>query len=179
MQNKNIGLKIPASFRSPLFNPDKDSFHHLNVTDISQVLSEEPFYFDMLYNLKENIEYNPWENPRDSVSIIFEEWKRVRGKARDSFKDLRGKSNISEERLLVHCVSLFIVCLYWLNKRPVPGLHTSNMQLEQLKIKPVNCEERLLFIISKPTQYHAYIQLEQLFNECEKMFAKAIVLKQI
>ncbi len=177
MQNKNIAWKIPTSFYHAPFFPDRDRFHQLKITEISQVLTDEPFYFDMLYNLKEKIEVHPWDNPKDFVSIVFDEWKRVKVMARESFKQ-RGKSNDSEH-ILVHCVSLFFVCLYWLNNKPVPGLNPTNLGLALLQRKPVNCEERLLFIISKPTQYHAFIQLEQLFGECEKLFAKAIALKQI
>ncbi|MCV9888386.1 YpoC family protein [Metabacillus halosaccharovorans] len=177
MQNSNELWEIPAPFRNPLFYPDKNSFQQQDISVISQVISHEPFYFDMLYALKETLECNPWENPKDFVSIILAEWKQLKGNAREIYKQ-KERSNKSE-RLLVHCVSLFIACLFWLNRSPVLGLRPSDMELDDFYRKPVNCKERLLFIMSKPTQYHAFIQLEQLFNECEKIYAKAIALKQI
>lgn len=177
MQSKKLMWKIPSPFHYPPFYTNKEYFHQLDNKDIIQILSDEPFYFDMLFFLDEKLEFHPWEDPKGFVSLVFDEWKKVKGIARETFKQ-KGK-NEKSERLLVHCLSLFIICLFWLNKSPVKGLHSSYMVLSNLQRKPVNCEERLLFIISKPTQYHAFIQLEQLFSECEKLFAKAIALKQI
>ena len=177
MQSENVAWRIPLPFRNPLFYPETDRFNQLKRTDITKIIVDEPFYFDMLYYLQVKIECNPWEYPKDFVSFIFDEWNQLKGKAREYFKQ-KDRSRKSE-RHLVRCVSLFIASLFWLNKIPVPGLFPSDLDLTKLKRKPVNCEERLLFILSKPTQYHAFVQLEQLFSECEKIFAKAIALKQI
>jgi hypothetical protein len=53
------------------------------------------------------------------------------------------------------------------------------MILSDLQRKPVNCEERLLFVINKPTQYHSFVQLQQLFDELEKIYYKAQTVKRI
>lgn len=176
MQSENM-WKIPASFLYPPLYLNKDRFHQLESKDIIHIISDEPFYFDMLFFLDEKLQCHPWEKPKDFVPLVFDEWKKLKGIARETFKQ-KGK-NEKTERLLIHCISLFIICLFWSNKAPVMGLHPSDLELTTLQRKPINCKERLLFIISKPTQYHAFIQLEQLFSECEKLFAKAIALKQI
>lgn len=45
--------------------------------------------------------------------------------------------------------------------------------------KPVNLEDRLLFITSRPRLYHSFRQLNELFAEQEKQFAKYEALKMI
>lgn len=50
--------------------------------------------------------------------------------------------------------------------------------IKDCKIKPVNVEERLDFIVSRPTLFHSYKQLAELFNEQEKLFAKQTILNR-
>ena len=42
----------------------------------------------------------------------------------------------------------------------------------KLKVQPVNFMERYSFIIKKPSNYHSYIQLAQLYIEIEKLYVK-------
>ena len=44
----------------------------------------------------------------------------------------------------------------------------------KLKVQPVNFMERYSFIIKKPSNYHSYIQLAQLYIEIEKLYVKMI-----
>ena len=50
--------------------------------------------------------------------------------------------------------------------------------IKDCKIKPVNVEERLGFIVSRPKLFHSYKQLAELFAEQEKQFAKQTVLNR-
>ena len=51
-------------------------------------------------------------------------------------------------------------------------------QLTLLEMKPVNLEERLGFIISRPTLFHSYRQLTELMVEQEKLYAKKNIVKK-
>jgi hypothetical protein len=50
--------------------------------------------------------------------------------------------------------------------------------LNQLKWKPVNLADRLLFIKKRINSYHAFIQLSELFIEQEKLYQKSLVIKK-
>jgi hypothetical protein len=45
-------------------------------------------------------------------------------------------------------------------------------EMKRFKHKPINAEERLDFVIKKPAMYHSFIQLQQLFSECHKLYYK-------
>jgi len=47
-----------------------------------------------------------------------------------------------------------------------------NGKINDYLVKPVNVQERLNFIETKPRLYHSYVQLAELFSEQEKLFAK-------
>ena len=48
----------------------------------------------------------------------------------------------------------------------------------KLKVQPVNFMERYSFIIKKPSNYHSYIQLAQLYIEIEKLYVKKMITKR-
>ncbi len=48
----------------------------------------------------------------------------------------------------------------------------------KLKVQPVNFMERYSFIIKKPSNYHSYIQLAQLYIEIEKLYVKKMITKK-
>jgi hypothetical protein len=50
--------------------------------------------------------------------------------------------------------------------------------LNQLKWKPVNLADRIMFIKKRINSYHAFIQLSELFIEQEKLYQKSIVIKK-
>lgn len=46
-----------------------------------------------------------------------------------------------------------------------------------LEYKPINLDERLSFILKKPNQYHSFVQLNELYHELLKLYAKMKILK--
>ncbi len=177
MQIENEVWKIPIEFKFAPFFSQQSSFHSQKGSNILDILLNEPFYYDMLHVVQGKTDIAPWKNPKEFVPLVITQWKLLKGKTRETFKH---KHRTQESNcLVIQCLALFIICLYWSNHRPVKGLNPTNMEITGLQRKPVNCEERLLFILVKPTQYHAFIQLEQLFDECEKSFSKAMALNEI
>ena len=73
-------------------------------------------------------------------------------------------------------IGLFIQFLSWSNDSQLT-LKNLN-QLTLLEIKPVNVEERLGFIISRPNLFHSYRQLSELMVEQEKLYAKKNIVKK-
>ena len=73
-------------------------------------------------------------------------------------------------------IGLFLQFLFWSNDRPISAIESTPLNL--LEIKPVNLEERLGFIISRPNLFHSYRQLSELMVEHEKLFAKNKIIKK-
>ncbi|MBM7604387.1 hypothetical protein JOC75_002390 [Metabacillus crassostreae] len=167
--------KIPAAFLFPPFDKNCGGFITFNeTTQLVEVLQREPFYYDILFNINQASSYKPWKTPTFVLQEIFELQHSLMNQIKEGFRSRKPNKD-----LLIKLLSLFIISLFWLNKQPVKSLDIKGMEIDKLLRKPVNCEERLTFILKKPTQYHAFIQLEQLFIELEKIYAKAVVLKQL
>lgn len=58
--------------------------------------------------------------------------------------------------------------------------HVRHMNLDRtlaaLPHAPFNSHERIPFILEQPEQYHCYIQLNELYKETEKLYAKVEIL---
>ncbi|WP_273126007.1 YpoC family protein [Metabacillus sp. HB246100] len=175
MKQSDNYMMIPSSFN---LYKDKEQrkLYPTTDTDFLEVIRDEPFYFDIFYALEWKRTMRPWENPKEYLPIILEERQEQTTIIEDFYKK-RGKENITDRML--YYLSLFLLTLFYLNYKPVKSVIPQSMNLHELKRKPMNCEERLEYIMRKPSQYHAYIQLDQLFIELEKIYYKAIAMKEL
>lgn len=112
--------------------------------------------------------FMPWkkEHIKTSVSTLINHWRLLQV---EIAQYIATKKTEQIYKGMAHGICCFLECLYWMNELPVTfkeGLISSN-----IKIMPINAEERLLFIISRVTGYHSFKQLEELFKELEKQFA--------
>ncbi|SEN44184.1 hypothetical protein SAMN04488134_10188 [Amphibacillus marinus] len=57
------------------------------------------------------------------------------------------------------------------------GTDESVLDVNTLKHKPINVVERMLYIEENLSQYHAFIQLQALYEELEKLYAKVAILE--
>ncbi|WP_181348315.1 YpoC family protein [Thalassobacillus sp. CUG 92003] len=69
--------------------------------------------------------------------------------------------------------------LYNLNEQAYTETAELSDDLAGFDYAPLNVKERLEFISEQPHQYYAYIQLNELFKELEKLVAKANVQREI
>ncbi|MFY4776017.1 YpoC family protein [Metabacillus sp. RGM 3146] len=174
--NSSSVINLPECFRYPPFF----KVNQLSVkADLSLTFKDsivrEPFIYDiLLYNGYDAAK--PWQNSGIFVPILLEEWKKEEQVLTACFKERRGKGN---EELMTSSISFFIIFICWANDQPVETLESHLTWLEQKKVKPVNVKERLRFIIENPTQFHSFIQLQQLFQELAKHFIKKEALKKI
>lgn len=112
--------------------------------------------------------FTPWkkEHIKTSVSTLIDHWKLLKV---EIGQYIATKKKEQMYKGMVHGICCFLECIYWLNELPVnfkEGLISRN-----IKIMPINAEERLHFILSRVTGYHSFKQLEELFKELEKQFA--------
>ena len=106
------------------------------------------------------------------VSSLLNEWGRIKAQLEKLFLD-RDQKNVSD--MMNKGIALFVQFLFWSNEKS--GSQTEPIPFHQFDFKPVNIEERLRFIISRPKLYHSYRQLSELMVEQEKLFAKRNILK--
>ncbi|MFB5194535.1 YpoC family protein [Neobacillus sp. KR4-4] len=107
------------------------------------------------------------------ISNLLTEWKNSKMQLEVLFREREYKNT---KLLMDKGIQLFIQFLAWSNDLPV-ALNES-LNLKQLEFKPVNVEERLAFITSRPALYHSYRQLSELMMEQEKLFVKRNLLKK-
>jgi hypothetical protein len=100
-----------------------------------------------------------WENSKDPLEVLF-----------------RKRDYTNAKVLMEKGIILFIQFLSWSNELPVSLDEPFNSN--QFEFKPVNVEERLAFIMSRPNLYHSYRQLSELMIEQEKLFMKKSIQKK-
>jgi hypothetical protein len=113
------------------------------------------------------------DDPHEAIKQLLIEWGTVKYQLETLYKN-RDQKNTLEG--MEKGISLFIQFLYWSNDRQILG--KESIPVVDLEIKPVNVEERLKFIISRPNLFHSYRQLGELMIEQQKLYAKKIVLKK-
>ncbi|MBS8264654.1 hypothetical protein DYI25_09420 [Mesobacillus boroniphilus] len=103
-----------------------------------------------------------------AVERVLGEWKQCKENLATHFKNRNSEKALP---LMERGIDLFEQFLFLSN-----SLNDDLYAIKDCKIKPVNVEERLDFIVSRPKLFHSYKQLAELFAEQEKQFAKQAVL---
>lgn len=105
--------------------------------------------------------FDSWAKEKEEIAQLF----RIRQK-----QAVRGPMQQQSQN--------FIHALFAANEMLI--YNQSNWQEEagKLTITPINLQERLAFILARPSDYHSYIQLAELFDELQKQYEKAIAMKK-
>ncbi|WP_129688733.1 YpoC family protein [Gottfriedia acidiceleris] len=139
-----------------------------------QIMNEEikiknkPFFYEsnqILVNKSSSI-------PNESDEIIKEminEWKEESGHISTYFKQ-RNRKLACEP--MIRGLANFISILTWINGQMLLNLNNLLFELDKLKIKPINLDERISFVLNQPDHYHSFIQLSGLYTELEKLYYK-------
>ncbi|MBS2969371.1 hypothetical protein J9317_11400 [Metabacillus sp. KIGAM252] len=162
---------IPPGFLLPPYINRTDICIDLARTPLETIM-EFPLAFDLLHELKEPIPYKPWEQDEEPVDVLFAVWKRKRKEQEHRLQQQKKADAV----LMGYAYSAFMACLHWMNGQHVLTLKPDNLDL--LDIKPVNAAERLQFVRESPLQFHAFIQMKELFLELEKMHQKKLLLSK-
>jgi hypothetical protein len=116
---------------------------------------------------------SPTGNVAEAVSLLLTEWKVVKTELEVLYRKRDQKTTHQGMR---RGVGLFLQFLYWSNDKQVKIKELE--PIDRLEIKPVNLDERLGFIITRPNLFHSYRQLAELMTEQEKLFAKKNIVKK-
>ncbi|MED3562135.1 YpoC family protein [Bacillus xiapuensis] len=116
---------------------------------------------------------NPGEYQSKELTSLILEWGKVKADLEKLYR-VRDKQNINVR--MKKGIDLFLQYLFCSNEMAV--VRKGPFPLDSLRHKPVNVSERLGFILKRPSLYHSYRQLSELFLEQEKLFAKNLIMKK-
>jgi hypothetical protein len=108
-----------------------------------------------------------------NISFLISKWDGVKSDLETLYRNRDQQATL---QLMKKGIIYFIQFLYWSNGRQVNSKEP--IPLNQFEIKPVNFEERLTYILSRPNLFHSYRQLSELFTEQEKLLAKKNIVKK-
>jgi hypothetical protein len=109
----------------------------------------------------------------ESIPQLIKEWKDIKDQLEILFRE-RDQQNA--KKLMDQGINLFIQFISLSNG--FPASLDKPFTPNQYDFKPVNVEERLGFIMSRPALYHSYRQLSELMVEQEKLYVKSNILKK-
>ena len=160
-------FKLPVELDVPFFYPEGIVQWEDPVS--LKVFQDTPFIYEArFYTGRSAIQ--PWENPEEVTPLLLQEWGTLKTSLTELFNSRDG---VAIRLPMKRAIAFYIEFLHWTNGVPV----RFPLNFITLKSKPVNCQERLDFITSRPALYHSFIQLSELFTEQEKRFVKNIALK--
>jgi hypothetical protein len=113
------------------------------------------------------------ENVDQAISNLLSDWEKIKVELETLYRNRDQKSTLPGMK---KGISLFIQFLYLSNDRQVNSKESSS--INQLEITPVNLEERLAYILSRPNLFHSYRQLSELMTEQAKQYAKKNIVKK-
>jgi hypothetical protein len=163
-----IILKVPNELNHSFFFPNDVLILEDEIT--LEFKSTIPFVYDIGFYNGLTMQ-RPWENPEKAIPFLLEEWNKLRTQLETFFSE-RDFSLVMVP--MKQAIALFIEMLFWTNRQPV---HFPLDHIHKLDIKPVNIQERIEFILSRPKLYHSFAQVSELFIEQEKHFTKMVLLK--
>lgn len=162
-------VQIPDEFLcSPFFEGTTQIVYDTEQSFIELV---ETMYF--IFDIDK--QYKPWNEIERSIPVVLQAWQVQKEAISTLFRERKRKE---ARQPMIHFTAHVLSILHWLNEQPVPGLTEMGRRIDQLQIKPVNFTERYSFIVEQPDHYHAHIQLVQLYEEIEKLYAKKIIIKK-
>lgn len=162
-------LPVPSELIHPFFF----SYNEIAVkSPISFSASENFIYEIYFYNGIQTIK--PWINLESVMPILFKEWQQVKDQL-NLLHHKREQKNIVQ--IMKKGIGLFIQFLFWSNGKPVQL--TEPLPVFEMEYQPVNVQERLEFVISRPKLFHSFIQLSELMSEQEKhYYVKKSIIKE-
>ncbi|KHF40296.1 YpoC family protein [Halalkalibacter okhensis] len=161
-------IDIPEAFQVPPFYNESYVVKEDTVASLKDICQAVPFYYDI------TLEKRPWKQKHTYVPMLLDWWKDEEPLLEHFYAKRNPKA--ANKKMIV-MTAVFIDALFWMNETQVQGITTIAKKVNSLQFKPVNCEERLAFILNGPIRYHTYVQLKAMYVELGKLYAKSKVLE--
>jgi hypothetical protein len=163
-------ISVPESFQVPPFYEQTTINLSCSFSSFKDKCRAVPFYYD----ITEEVAF--WTNKHDILPLLLEWWSEEEERLTKLYSD---RNPSKAKPIMVTMIAVYIDGLFWTNEKQVLGIKHLKEELSGMQFKPVNCHERLTYILSNPSQYHSFIQLKALFLELKKLYAKSKVIKHI
>jgi hypothetical protein len=173
MENK-VSITIPENMANLLFygqntivELDASRYHDWNAE-----FDYREFPYELLFY--SNIDaFRPWLND-EIIPSVFHDWEEIK-KQLEGFFSERKKDQSKE--LMVQGIAQCLCAMFWQNQQPVELKDWESVS-KSFTYKPVNWQERMNFIMTRPNLYHSFIQLSELMEELKKIYYKQQALKK-
>ncbi|MBP2241341.1 hypothetical protein J2Z40_001903 [Cytobacillus eiseniae] len=170
--NEQITISIPAELQNPFFFSQDDQLTITNEV-IQTIDLRIPFLYEAVFYAKID-GLKPWEMSEQWIPKLKEEWQNEKEKLERLFAERNYPQTIEPMK---KGIGLFLQFVFWGNAMPVNL--TEGFSDEKLAVKPVNMEERISFIIQRPSLYHSFVQVSELIIEMEKQYVKQMAIKKV
>ncbi len=155
--------QIPSSLILSPFYMEGDSLSYQENRPFDQL---PPFYYEWLAVSVPHRHTGPWPwETEDGPSQLWKTWETLREVPEEFFRQRKPK--LAEPHMIQLTANL-LSFLFWSEGKPVSFDAQGLTPIGDLAIAPVNLVERLQFICSAPSHYHAFVQLNELYNESRK-----------
>ncbi|MCL1632604.1 hypothetical protein M3N64_11815 [Sporolactobacillus sp. CPB3-1] len=156
-------LEIPDSFRFAPFFVNQKRIEKCSVSKPHTF--QTPFLYDMLYHHNVLLSFPwPWEQEENYFHIY---WK----KNRDALCSCFHQRKYEQARApMIRSIAALIDQLFWTNGCPVQSLDEVDLyeNISTLSAVPLNCKERLNYLLHQPSRYLSFVQLDELEREFTK-----------
>ncbi|KML16107.1 hypothetical protein VK97_08480 [Bacillus sp. LK10] len=138
------------------------------------MLRINPLAFDL--SSEPLLDEQPWQKTEEFVPLMFDLWNELKDNMLPRFQTR--KSRCEEDDMLQGIVSM-IAMFYWIKGEKLQTVDWEEIKQQTFPVAPINWTERLEFILLKPTQYHCFIQLDELYTELKKQYGKYEALRKL
>ncbi|MEC3812876.1 hypothetical protein OC624_08690 [Bacillus altitudinis] len=138
------------------------------------ILRINPLAFDL--SSEPLLDEQPWQKTEEFVPLMFDLWNELKDHMLPRFQTR--KSRCEEDDMLQGIVSM-IAMFYWIKGEKLQTVDWEEIKQQTFPVAPINWTERLEFILLKPTQYHCFIQLDELYTELKKQYGKYEALRKL
>ncbi|MCT2537350.1 hypothetical protein NC661_00160 [Aquibacillus koreensis] len=104
----------------------------------------------------------------------IQNWNKLSTELADLYSQRKGQQAMKQ---MDEQIANFKQALYLVNGFSWSENCNFKEDIATFKYKPFNIVERIEFIHNFTQQYHSYIQLNELYKELEKIYAKAMILE--
>ncbi|EST10569.1 YpoC family protein [Sporolactobacillus laevolacticus] len=166
MEQPYLKLEIPSCFHVAPFYVDNQVLELSSIPD--HIAFHTPFFYDLLYLEKPDYQIIwPWIQEDNFFHTFWTSHK-------DQIRDLFHKRNQEQARgPMIQSVAAFIDQMYWSSGKPVSTLNYKKQiqDMKEMRYAPLNCDERLSYVLNQPDRYLSFIQLDELEQELTKKLA--------
>jgi hypothetical protein len=111
-------------------------------------------------------------NVNERILQLLKRWEELKKRLNVLFENRESEKTLTP---MIEGIEIFLELIYLSNDRDWNKDDTSIMDFQW---KPVNVLERISFIKRRPTLFHSFIQLSELFTEQEKQYNKKMAIQK-